>query len=351
MEKKIIKKYMELPGVSGHEQSIVKVLENRMKDLKFEIERDNLGSIFAIKKVNKSPEKAQTLLIDAHMDEVGFEVTGITKNGLLKFEEHGGIHREVLTGTKLLVWGKTKLSGIVLLEKPNPLTGKLQQPEIDKLLIDIGASSKDEVLNMGVDLGTQITFQDDVAFQGNRVIGKAADNRVGVAMIDELLTYIAKNKFDYNIIIGASVQEEVGLRGARTSTNKFKQDLTFVIDVSPSNDMHGEIKSEGSLGAGTMIRYKDALMVYPKVAINYIKKISKKNEIKTQDYFSQGGTNAGIIHLSNEGGVVIPLGIVARNLHTSASVFDISDYDETLKLAKCMLENLTTKKIKGFKQF
>ncbi len=350
LNKTLLTKFLNAPGIPGREELISEMLEKEIKKNKLEIERDNLGSIWGIKKsINKN---AKTLLIDAHMDEVGFMVTSIDDRGFIYFQNQGGVWNKTMISQRLRVWSnnyKKSYSGIVLIPGANTHQQNGVTPTIDKLILDIGASSKDEAMNMGVKPGSVITFDTTAEFNKNRVISKAADNRVGVTMIAQLMKFIGENEFDYNIVIGGSTQEEVGLRGARTSSYKFNPDLAMVIDVSPAMDIPSPKPVEGIVGEGTMIRHKDASTIYPHKAIDYISKIAKTNKIKTQDYFSKGATNAGIIHLMNEGRTVLPFGIVARNLHTGSTVFDINDYEETLKLIELILKDLNANKIVKFK--
>lgn len=347
INKKELKNFLELPGISGNESLVSDKLKEIIVNNKLELKRDNLGSIWGYKK-SKNPN-AQTLMIDAHMDEIGFVVLGITKTGFIKFQEQGGIWPTSLTLQRLRVYSldlKDSFSGVVCFSNDfNPHSSKGKVPKIEGMLLDIGADSDKEVKDWGIGIGSIMTFDTKVEFNGNRVIGKSADNRAGVYIISELMKYISNKVFDFHIAIGASVQEEVGLRGAKTSTFLFNPDLAFVIDISQSNDIPKN-KNEGSIGFGTMLRHKDALAVYPKRTTSYIKKILELNKIKYQDYFSQGGTNAGIIHISNSGIPVLPFGFLARNLHTGSSVFDLSDLEDTLKLLVKILDDLDYSKIK-----
>ena len=346
MNKNLMIKLLETPGISGREELVVEIIKKEIKKNNLELERDNLGGIWGIK--TSSNSKAKTILIDSHLDEVGFMVTSIMPNGMIRFINQGGIWNLTLNSQRLRVWTSDfskSYSGVVLYPNTNTHQAKGNTPEIKDMLLDIGATSKKEVEKWGIKQGDSITFDTKVEINGNRVIGKAADNRVGVAIVIELMKFIKDKKFDYNIVIGASSQEEVGLRGVRAATNKYNPDLAFVIDVSPARDISLPKEPDGILGAGTMLRHKDAATIYPSKIIDYLRKIIKDNDIKYQDYFSLGGTNAGMIHLQQEGRPVFPFGIVARNLHTSSLIFDIKDYDYTLKLIELILLDLNTNKI------
>lgn len=346
MNKNLIKKLFETPGVSGREEKVAEIIKAEIKKNGLELERDNLGGVWGIKKSKK--KDAKTILIDSHMDEVGFLVTNISSNGLIQFVNQGGIWNQIMNSQRLRVWTsdyKKSFSGVVLFPNVNTHKGTGATPEISDMFLDIGATSKEEVLKWGIQEGDAITFDTLTEINGNRVIAKAADNRVGVGIVIELMKFIKDKEFDFNIILGASTQEEVGLRGTRVSTYKFSPDLGFVIDVSPARDIPAPQLPNGILGAGTMLRHKDAATVYLPHAIDYVRKILDTNKVKYQDYFSLGGTNAGMMHLQQEGRTVLPFGIVARNLHTGSLVFDIKDYDDTVKLIELILLDLNSNKI------
>ncbi len=346
MNKNLIIKLLETPGTSGREELVAEIVKKEIKKNGLELERDNLGGVWGIKK--STNPKAKTILIDSHLDEVGFMVTSIMPNGMIKFINHGGVWNLTLNSQRLRVWTSDfsdSYSGVILYPNVNTHQSQGNTPEIKDMLLDIGATSKEEVEKWGIKQGDSITFDSKTEINGNRVIGKASDNRVGVGIVIELMKFIKDKEFDFNIIIGASSQEEVGLRGVRVATHKFNPDLGFVIDVSPARDIPSPKEPDGILGAGTMLRHKDAATIYPPKVIDYIRSILNKNEVKYQDYFSLGGTNAGMMHLQQEGRPVLPFGIVARNLHTSSLVFDINDYDDTLKLIELILLDLNSNKI------
>ncbi len=345
LNKNTLKTVLNTPGISGREIKIREILVKAMKKSNLDISYDNLGSVWGTKTSTNS--KAKTLLIDAHMDEVGFMVTNIDDKGFLSFEAIGGVWGAILNTSRLRVWTEDyKKSFVGVVEWPG--TNSHQKTggniKVENMLLDIGAESKKEVEKWGISIGSVITFDSEVEFNGNRVISKAVDNRLGVAAVLSIIDYIKDKEFDYNIVVGCSVQEERGLIGARTSAYMIDADLAIVIDVSPATDFPVGQEPKGVLGAGTMLRHKDAATIYKRSTIEYLRTLMKKNDIKYQDYFSMGGTNAGQIHLAKEGVKTIPVGLVARNLHTSSTVFDIRDYEETLKLLEILLNDLTTNK-------
>ncbi len=260
----------------------------------------------------------------------------------------GGVWSQILNTQRLRVWTNDfSKSYVGVIEWPgtNSHQGVGGNVKIENMLLDIGAESDKEVEKWGINIGSVITFDSEAEFNGNRVISKSVDNRLGVYSVMEIINYIKDKTFDYNIIVGCTVQEETGLTGARTSAYMHDADLAVVIDVSPAVDFPRGEFPKGVLGEGTMLRHKDARTIYSRNIIDYLRKLIKANDIKSQDYFSQGGTNAGNIHLSKDGIKTIPIGLVARNLHTSSTVFDMRDLEATLDLLEALLEDLNSSKI------
>lgn len=348
MKKELFKELCNTPGLSGREERIVSIVEKELKKYNFDIERDNLGSIYGIKKSIK--KNAKTLLIDAHMDEVGLRIVDFTDNGLIKIEEFGAISKFSLFNQRVNVHLENNeiIQGFVGGDTKD--ISNFSIPKISDMFVDIGVSSKKEIIDLGIKIGDMITFNSDVVFTKERIISKAADDRVGILIILELLEYIKNNDFDYNIVVSATTQEEVGIRGAKAAAYKYKPDIAMTIDVSPSKDFPKET-GEGKLGGGTMLRHFDRLTLTNKKSIEFLKNILIKHKIKYQDYFSLGGTNAGSISLANDGTIILPIGLLARNLHTSSLIFDIKDYENTLKFCKIILSELNNSKIEslGFK--
>lgn len=351
MDKILLKKLMKIPGLPGLENKVSDLIKHEAETLGLDIMTDNLGSTFAVKK--SGLKNAKKLMIDAHMDEVGFIVMSIEKNGLIRFEEKGGIWKHSLTYQRLRIWDKEmkkSFSGVVTFNRP-PLTQSAPSPlpDIEKLHLDIGATSDKEVNKWGITAGCTITFDTNIEENGKRIIGKAVDNRAGVSLMIEVMRYISNHNYDYDIYIGGSTQEEVGLRGARTITYNINPDIAAVIDISPSNDIPTNV-GKGAIGKGTFIRHKDSSTIYPKIVTNYLEELFNKNKIKYQHYFSLGGTNAGQIHLSRDGVITFPFGFLARNLHIGSTVMDTRDYKETLKALIFFVDSLSDLIIEGFKK-
>ncbi len=333
-------KLLDMPGIAGRESKVSEFISEKLSALGFDIDYDNLGSLIATKK--SEIEDAKTILFDAHMDEVGFMITHITDNGLLKFEEHGGIDKKLLLGQRVKIWNKdySKATiGVISYSK------KLSSvPNIEDMFIDVGATTREEIEEKNdIKVGAGVTFAEMAVSQGNIFIAKSGDDRLGVAMLLDLAEHIQKKKLKYNLVLAFSVQEEVGIRGARTTAYKVKPDVAITVDTSPAKDFPVSTQ-EGDIGKGTFIRHKDALHITNENVVSYIEELMKDNKIKHQDYFSDGGTNAYAYSLTESGRKIIPAGMLVRHIHTGSLIFDLRDYKETLKFLVAIAEDFNVQK-------
>ena len=301
---KSIERFRELTmldGTSGFESEISKYLEENLSKYADEIKFDNLGGIYAIKKSKK--ENAKTVMIAAHMDEVGFIVTKVLPNGMLKFETLGGFREDVLlaqTYTVTSYEGK-KFTGV------------------------IGSIPKH--FTAGVAQNVKISD-----------------------MTTEILEEFAEKELDFNLVVCATVQEEVGLRGATVAANMIKPDVCFVVDCSPANDMDGKETSNGRLGEGFLVRLVDRTMVLRANMREKIVALAEENGIKYQYFTSPGGTDAGNIHQALNGIPTTVIGICARYIHTHNAVFDIRDYYAAKSILGKLLETIDDKFIEDVRK-
>ena len=179
---------------------------------------------------------------------------------------------------------------------------------------------------MGISVGDMIVVQGVFEqLNDHRLLAKAFDNRYGCVMSIDLLKSLKDVELDFDLYIGASVQEEVGLRGAQTITQTVKPDVAIVLDCSPANDAL-DSKAIGKLGEGVLIRMMDGSFIADKEMIYKLVDVCVKESIKHQYYYSNGGTDAGIVHKSLEGVKTLTCCLVARGIHTSSSILDTNDY-------------------------
>lgn len=333
----LFKTLTELPGAPGFERDIRNFVRKEIEPVSNEIIQDGLGSIFGVKKGN-----GPKIMVAGHMDEVGFMVTKITKNGMLKFQELGGWWSQVLLAQRVNIY-KDKgdvITGIIGSTPPHLLSEEQRNRPmgIKNMYIDIGADDDKEAHSMGIRPGQQIVPICPFTPMTNpkKIMAKAWDNRYGVGLAIELLKELEDVTLPNELYSGATVQEEVGLRGSKTAANLIQPDLFFALDASPANDMMGDKSEFGQLGKGALLRILDRTMVTHRGMREYILDTAETHNIPYQYFISQGGTDAGSVHVSGNGVPSAVIGICSRYIHTHASIIHVDDY----AAAKELLVNL-----------
>ncbi|RXZ81344.1 M42 family peptidase [Paenibacillaceae bacterium] len=324
----------ELPGAPGFEHEVRGFVRERLARVTDELVQDRLGSIFGVLRGNTEGPR---VMVNGHMDEVGFMVTGITDNGMLRFKPLGGWWSQVLLAQRVHIVTKNgPLTGIIgstprhLLDE----SARARPVEIDAMYIDIGAESKAEAQQWGVRLGLQIVPVSPFTplAGGKKIAAKAWDNRFGVGLAIELLEALQNLKHPNIVYAGATVQEEVGLRGAQTAAALINPDICYTLDAGPANDASGDRNAFGRLGEGALVRILDASMVPNRALIEFILDTAETHRIPYQYFISPGGTDAGRVHLHGQGVPTAALGVCARYIHTSASILHVDDYAASKEL-------------------
>ncbi|MFS0780517.1 M42 family metallopeptidase [Bacillus sp. 1P06AnD] len=325
----LYKTLTELPGTSGFEHEVRKFMRAELEKYSDEIVQDGLGSIFGVKVGDAS---GPTVMVGGHMDEVGFMVTGITDNGLLRFQTLGGWWSQVLLAQRVqIITDKGPVIGVIASIPPHLLDeSQASKPmDIKNMLIDIGADDADDAKAIGIRPGQQIVPICPFTPMANekKILAKAWDNRIGCGLAIELLKNVQGEKLPNILYSGATVQEEVGLRGAQTAANMIKPDIFYSLDASPANDMTGSKDVFGKLGKGTLLRIFDRSMVTHRGMREFLLDTAESNKIPYQYFVSPGGTDAGKVHISNEGVPSAFVGVCSRYIHTHASIISVDDYE------------------------
>ncbi len=336
---KILEKLSNAFGPPGNEEEIKSIIIKEISGLVDEIKEDNIGNLYAVK---NGAEDSPKIILSAHMDEVGFLITHIHENGYLRYHPLGGIDPRVAYASDVIIKGeKGIVHGYIGALPPHLLKGKEQKaPSHEELVIDIGANSRDEVEDLGITIGSKAVFATQFKrLTKNRLSGKALDDRIGVSSIIEVLKRL-KNE-NYNIVAIFTVQEEVGLRGARAASWLAEADYALILECTASGDLPGtpEYKASTQLGKGVAITIADSSMVtHPKI-INLLLDVAKENGIKYQfKRMIVGGTDAGMFHLTKGG---IPSGVLSvpgRYIHSPRAVSDIGDIEAQVNLVTSFIE-------------
>lgn len=338
MNRTLIKQLTDLNGVSSYEGKVKQFLKNEFKDASAIIE-DNLGGICA---VYDSGKPGPNILVLAHMDEVGFMVKNILDNGIVKLMPIGGLSVDSLISQRIVITNdeNQEFEGVILGIAPH-LATDTKKNDVSQLDVDFGFDTKEEVLAANIQLGDMVTFKNDFQILNDRrIVAKALDNRLGCAAVSKLArtdkSEICKNG---KLFLGASVQEEVGLRGAPTIANAIKKkiDWVVVVDVSPVDDI--EKVENGKVGGGALIRVKDPRCILDPKEVRLLQQLAKQKEITAQNYFSKGGTDAAAIQITKDGFKTCAVCVPSRNIHTNNVLADLGDFESSVDLIIAYIES------------
>lgn len=319
----------QLPGAPGFEHDVRAFMKKELSKYADEIVQDGLGSVFGVKHGNPDGPK---VMVAGHMDEVGFMVTSITPEGLIRFQTLGGWWGQVLLAQRIQIYTDNgPVVGVISSIPPHLLSDaqRSKPMEISNMLIDVGADDKDDAISMGIRPGQQIVPYSEFTQMANpkKILAKAWDNRYGCGLAIELLEELHNEKLPNTLYSGATVQEEVGTRGAGTAANMIEPDIFFACDASPANDMSGSKSVFGYLGKGPLLRIYDRTMVMHKGMREFVLDTAESNHIPYQYFVApNGGTDAGKVHVSNQGIPSAVIGICSRYIHTHASIMHVDDY-------------------------
>jgi putative aminopeptidase FrvX len=335
--KSLLEKLSNAHGVSGYEGSVREIIEKEVKPCVDELRTDNFGNLIAIKK-----GKAPSVMIAAHMDEIGLMVKYIDDEGFIRFAKVGGWFDQTLVNQRVLLHTKKGMVTGVIGSKPVHVMkteDKKKAIESKDMFIDVGASSRDEATAMGIEPGVTASLDQRLAaLAGDRVTGKAFDDRAGGAVLITVLQEIAGMKLP-SVMAVFTVQEEVGLKGARTSAFGLNPDVGLAIDTCIPGDHPGIKKTDSAIevGKGPALTVMDAagrgVITHPRV-LEWLRETAKAKGIPYQmDVTESGTTDASAISLTREG---IPSGVISvatRYIHTPVEVLSLKDLALTAELA------------------
>lgn len=325
--KELIKELTEAYGPSGHEEKIREVIRAEIEDLADEVRVDALGNLIALK---GGSEEGMKVMLAAHMDEIGIIVTHVDEKGFLRFAPVGGVRPFTLLGGRAVFADGTV--GTFGVEKREPEEEK-KIPDSDKLYVDVGAVDKDSV---PVGVGDVACFQRPFFSQGDRLIAKAFDDRAGCAVLIQVMRKLDETPHDVYFVF--SVQEEVGLRGAITSTYGIQPDLGLSVDVTRTGDTPEARTMAVSLGGGPAIKVKDrGMLAHPGVK-NLLVETAEELGIPYQlEVLERGTTDAMAIQVSREGVPAGCISIPCRYIHTPSEMVDYNDVTNAVKLLVALL--------------
>ncbi|MEI2664656.1 MULTISPECIES: M42 family metallopeptidase [Rossellomorea] len=341
----MLKDLTDAKGVPGNEREVREVMKKYIEPFADEVTTDNLGSLIA-KKVGD--ENGPKIMVAGHLDEVGFMITQIDSKGFLRFQTVGGWWSQVMLAQRVtIVTSQGEVTGVIGSKPPHILPPEARKKPVDikDMFIDIGASSREEVQEWGVKPGDMVVphFEFTVMNNEKMLLAKAWDNRIGCAIAIDVLRNL-KDASHPNVVYGVgTVQEEVGLRGARTAAAKIQPDIGFGVDVGIAGDTPGVSDKEASskMGEGPQIILYDASMVSHKGLRDFVTDTADEHNIPYQfDAIAGGGTDSGAIHLTANGVPALSITIATRYIHSHAAMLHRDDYENAVKLITEVIKKL-----------
>jgi len=331
---KLLEKLTNAYGVSGNESDVRKIITKHIRPYVDKIKVDDLGNLTAIKK-GKKPR----IMLAAHMDEIGLMVRGITNQGFLQVSALGGIEPSLLICQRVHVDAKQRkqlVHGVITTKEISNDEELPKRVEMEHLLIDTGLTKK-ALKSLGVGVGSYVALDEKFHLMNHHFFyGKALDDRIGCFILLELAKKLKRSKHEIAYVF--TVQEEVGLYGAKTSAYNLEPDIAIAVDVAPSNDLGPDPTL--NLGKGPTITIKDAEMIASVKLNDWLKKVAKKNKISAQLEVSDLGTTDALNISISKGGIPSTVvGVPIRNMHTAVSVGNLKDVENAVKLLSIALRN------------
>jgi len=336
---KLLKEICEVAGAPGREQRVRELVLREIDGLVDDVRIDNMGNVVAFKK-GKEDKK---VMIGAHMDEIGFIVKHIDKEGFLRFHPLGGFDPKTLTAQRVIVHGKKDLIGVMGSKPIHVMTPEERGKtvKISDFFIDMGMPKKE--VEKYISVGDTITRERELIEMGDCVNCKSIDNRVSVFVLIECLKALKNKKTPYDIYGVFTVQEEVGIRGASVSSLEINPDFGFGLDTTIAFDVPGAAEHEKitELGKGTAIKIMDSQTICDYRMVNYMREVADKHKITWQnELLPAGGTDtAGIQRMAAGGSIVGAVSIPTRHIHQVIEMAHKDDIQGSIDLLKnCLLD-------------
>lgn len=351
----MLKDLTDADGISGDEQEPRAIMRKYVDPLADEVMTDHLGSLIAVKKGNADGPK---IMLAGHLDEIGFMVTHIDDRGFLRFQTIGGWWEQVMLAQRVTVMTRQgKIPGVIGSKPPHILSPEARKKPVDKkdMFIDIGASSRSEAMEFGVRPGDSVVPVCDFTVMKNEklLMAKAWDNRIGCAIVIEVLRQLQGVEHPNTVYGVGTVQEEVGLRGAKTATHMIQPDIGFSLDVGIAGDTPGVTEKEAlaKIGQGPQIVIYDGSMIGHKTLRDFVTDVADAEHIPYQyDYVAGGGTDAGAIHISLGGVPSLAITVATRYIHTHAAILHRDDFENAVKLFVELIKRFDRDTVQKIKQ-
>lgn len=328
--KQLLRQLTEAFGPSGYEDNVRAIVRAEVESLADEIRVDALGNLIVRKKPSKQTGDSKRVMIAAHMDEIGLMVNHVDEKGFVRFSPLGTIFRRYAPGGRVrFLNGVLGVIGYDRLENLNDV------PALDKVFIDVGATSKKDC---PVKIGDVAAFERPYVEMGNRLVAKSLDNRVGVLVAIETLRALKGKSTPHDLYFVFTTQEEVNVRGAQTSAYHVDPDVGIAVDVTPTGDTPHALKMEMRLGSGPCVKFQDVGAISDPRVVQWMIGAAERNRIPFQrEVLLIGGTDARAIQGVRAG---VPSGCISipvRYVHSPSEMVDYSDVQNTVKLLTAIL--------------
>lgn len=350
----LLRALSEAPGPSGFEEPVRKIMVDQMKPFADRITYDGMGSVIA-----QQGATGPRIMVDAHMDELGGMIRRITPDGYLSMQMLGGWLDQALVDQRwTIVTAKGQVQAItgirdVHIVSPEERTRVYPR---DSLLLDVGAKNAAEVRQMGIEIGDPVAPDAPfVALNGtNNYLGKAWDDRVGCAVMIEVMRRLKSSAHPNQVFYAATVQEEIGLRGAHTASDVIKPDIGIALEGGITGDSPGSRpeESQAKLGAGPGVFLYDSSALPNRKFVALLKQVAAENKIPLQLDLVQGyGDDSAEIQKSTGGVPTINLVVVARYTHAHNGIINRGDFDKMVDLMVALIQKLDAKTVAHLRDF
>ena len=343
-----LKDLVEAHGVPGFEQEVAAIMDRHLRGIGT-MSRDRLGSFICEKVGGPGPR----VMLAGHLDEIGLMVKSITKDGFVKFLQLGGWWGHVVLGQRFII--KTRRGDVLAVagsKPPHELRDEDRKKvlELREMYLDVGATSDFDVKKkLDIRPGDPIVPDSKYTRMANPnlLLAKAWDNRLGCALAAETARLLKGVKHPNTLLAVATVQEEVGLRGAQTSAFKVKPDVAIALDTGIAHDTPGT-EGDEKLGGGPLVVIYDATAIPNRRLLDLVIDTARRLRIPLQfESVERGGTDIGRIHLTGEGVPSLAMGCATRYIHSHVSIMDRRDFDQTVKLLVALVKRLDRKTVAG----
>lgn len=337
----LLRTLCETPGAPGREERIRELIIERLRPLTDEVSTDVLGNVIGLRRAKATAsQRPLKLMISSHMDEISFLVTHVDDAGFLRFTPLGGFDAKTLTAQRVIVHGRRDLLGVLGSKPVHIMTDeeKKTAPKLDDYFVDVGLPVA-EVKSL-VNVGDVITRQRELVEIGRTLNGKSFDNRMGVFVMLEALALLKHHEVDIYAV--ASVQEEIGLRGATVAARNIDPDIGIAIDITLSNDVPDSKAHEHitRLGAGAAIKVMDSSVICNPRIVKCLERLAQQFNIPYQlEVLVRGGTDTAALQRSGKGAAVGCISIPTRYVHSVIEMCHQDDIRASIRLLAVFLEN------------